>query len=313
MRASRLILMRIEPRPRRLSTGALRAGLAASCLLLGMAWLPGKARACEAPVLVELSGEAFFSHPSERDHARQSAIRHGVVDALQRAAGAEIARGSQVATTSTLSSIERETSEHIVIRSGGRVMGWEVTGEERREIEGMDSAALVVTLKVEVCPSMDRPAPLVLAIGSIADASPELDAVLRARLAEAFAGSEALQVVRDLPRDAYHDLRIELDHTAERREIDNTDNAAILSRFRNPEILDESALRYQLVTVSVTLSAVRFVDRQTISYSIQRRGRLPPDAPTEAMVAALLSEAALLAAAPVLDALDGGALDYARR
>ncbi len=305
--------MRIEARPPHLPRGAMRACVAAGCLLLGMVCLPDKVRACAAPELVELSGEAFFAHPSERDHARQSAIRHGVVDALQRAAGAEIARGSQVATTSTLSSIERETSEHLVIRSGGRVMGWEVTGEEQREIEGMDSAALVVSLRVEVCPTMDRPAPLVLAIADIADLPPEPSSALRARLAETFAASEALQVVRDLPRDAYHDLRIELDYAAERREVDNTGNAAILSRFRDPALIDESALRYQLVTVSVTLSAVRFVDRRTISQTIERRGRLPIDAPADAMIAELVTEAALLAAAPVVDELDGGVLDYARR
>lgn len=281
--------------------------------MVGMVFMPTRVFACDAPELVELESEAFFSRPSERGLARQAAIRNGVVDALQRAAGADIARGAQTATTSSLSSVERETREHLVIRSGGRVLGWEVVDEEVRAVEGMDGATVVVGLRIDVCPSMEKPAPLVLAIGDAIDLPAEVSSILRTLLAETFSVSEALDVVRDVPRDSYHDLRIEIDHSSEVREVDNTDRAAVLSRFRNPEMLDESALRYQLVSVTVSLSAVRFVDRQTISHTVERRSRLPLGMPTDEAIADLVLEAATLAALPIFDDLDGGALDYARQ
>ena len=287
--------------------------VAAGCLMVGMVFMPTQVFACDAPELVELESEAFFSKPSERGLARQAAIRNGVVDALQRAAGADIARGAQTATTSSLSSVERETREHLVIRSGGRILGWEVIDEEVRAVEGMDGATIIVSLRIDVCPSMDEPAPLVLAIGEAIDLPAEVSSILRTRLAEAFSVSKALDVVRDVPRDSYHDLRVEIAHASDVREVDNTDNAAILSRFRNPEMLDESALRYQLVSVTVTLSAVRFVDRQTISQTVERRGRVPLGMPTDEAIGDLVLEAATLAAPPVFDELDAGALDYARR
>jgi len=285
----------------------------ASLLAIGSMLLSLPVIACEASAVVELYSEFHFSHPSEREAARQAAIRHGVVDALQRAAGAEIARGTQTATTSSLTSVERETRDHLVIRSGGRVLGWEVIDEEDRAVEGMDGSTIFVGLRVEVCPAMDEPQPLVVAIGEPADISPDLSGVIRARLAERFEASDALVVVRDAPIDTYHDLRIELDHVAEVRNVDHSENLAILGRFRAPEMIDEGALRFQLVSVTATLSAVRFVDRRTISETVERRRRVGLDASPDNAIAELLVEAASLASTPLIDKLGSGALDYSRR
>ena len=285
----------------------------ASLLAIGAILAPLPAIACEAPDVVELSSESHFSRVSEREGARQTAIRHGVVDALQRAAGAEIARGTQTATTSSLTSVERETRDHLVIRSAGRVQGWNIIDEEDRAVEGMDGATIVIRLRVEVCPVIDKPQPLVVAIGEPAGISPDLSSVIRARLAERFEASDALVVVRDAPIDTYHDLRVELDHVVGVRNVDHSDNVAILGRFRDPEMIDEGALRFQLVSVTVTLSAVRFVDRRTISETLERRRRVALDGSPDNAIAELLVEAASLASMPLIDKLGSGALDYSRR
>lgn len=293
--------------------GASTSCIVAIFLAIGAAVAPVPAAACDTPEVVELRSEAFFSVPSDRETAREAAIRDGVVDALQRAAGAEIARGSQTATTSSLNSVERETRDHLVIRSGGRVLGWEVIDEAERTIGDMDGTNIVLSLRVEVCPSVDEPQPLVVAVAEPDDISVDLSTALRARLAERFEESDALAVVRDAPIDTYHDLRIELDHTVEVRNVDNSENAAILGRFQNPQMIDDGALRFQLVSVTVTLSAVRFVDRRTISETIERRRRVPLDASPTKAIAELLDEAVSLASAPLVDDLESGALDYSRR
>lgn len=291
----------------------MASALVASFLATSTVFVSFPANACDAPDIVELSSESHFSRPSERETARHEAIRYGVVDALQQAAGAEIARGTQTATTSSLTSVERETRDHLVIRSGGRVLGWEVIDEEDRTLDGMEGTAIVVRLHVEVCPSMAEPQPLVVAIGEPAGISAGLSAVVRAHLAESFEASDALAVVRDVPMDTYHDLRIELAHAVKVRNVDLSENAAILGRFRDPEMIDEAALRYQLVSVTATVSAVRFVDRRTISETVERRRRVALDASPDSAIAELLVEAASLASATLIDDLDAGALDYARQ
>ena len=290
-----------------------QSGLTAGLIALAAAFAPLPAIACDAPEMVELYSESHFSKPAEREAARQAAIRQGVVDALQRAAGAEIARGAQTATTSSLTSIEREIRDHLVIRSGGRVLGWEVVAEEDRSVEGVPGTTVTVRLSVEVCPSTAGPQPLVVAIGEPIGVSAELAGVIRAQLAERFEASNALAVVRDVPLDSYHDLRIELDHAMSVQDVDNSENAAILGRFRDLAMIDERALRFQLVSVTATLSAVRFVDLRTISQTIERQRRIALDAPADEAVAELLVEAAFLASKPLIAELDSGALDYAQR
>ncbi|ANB01765.1 hypothetical protein ECTOBSL9_0951 [Ectothiorhodospira sp. BSL-9] len=269
--------------------------------------------ACDAPEVVELSSESDFSDSSGREAARQAAIRNGVVDALQRAAGAEIARSAQTATTSSLTSLDRETRDHLVIRSGGRVLGWQVIDEEDRTLDGMEGTTIVVHLHVKVCPSMQEPQALVVAIGEPVGIPADLSGVIRARLAQMFEASDSLAVVREAPVDTYHDLRIELDHAVEVRNVDHSEKAAILGRFRDPEMIDEGALRFQLVSVTTTLSAVRFVDRRTISETIERRRRVALDVSPDNAIAELLVEGATLASTLLIDQLDAGALDYARR
>jgi len=292
---------------------AWASALVAGSLAISATLVSLSATACDAPKLVEVYSESHFSEAFERGRARQAAIREGVVDALQRAAGAEIARGAQTATTSSLTGIERETRDHLVIRSGGRVLGWELIDEEEQNVQGMDGTTIVVRLHVEVCPSMDEPQPLVVAIGEPVGISPDLSGIIRARLAESFEASDALAVVRDAPIDTYHDLRIEIDHAVEVRNVDHSENVAILGRFRNPEMIDEAALRFQLVSVTTTLSAVRFVDRRTISETVERRRRIASDASPENVITELLGEGVFLASELLMKELDSGALDYARR
>lgn len=292
---------------------AWASALVAGSLAISAPLASLSAIACDAPKLVEVHGESHFSEAFERGRAREAAIREGVVDALQRAAGAEVARGTQTATTSSLTSLERETRDHLVIRSGGRVLGWELIEEEEQNVQGMDGITIVVRLHVEVCPAMDEPPPLVVAIGEPAGISSDLSGIIRARLAESLEASDALAVVRDAPTDTYHDLRIEIDHAVEVRDVDHSENVAILGRFRNPEMIDEAALRFQLVSVTTTLSAVRFVDRRTISETVERRRRIAPDVATDHAIAELLGEGVSLASTLLIEELDSGALDYARR
>lgn len=285
----------------------------ASLLAIGSIFVSLPVIGCDAPEVVDLYSESHYLRPSEREAARYAAIRNGVVDALQRAAGAEVARGTQTATTSSLTSVERETRDHLVIRSGGRVLGWDIIDEEDRTVESIDGTTITVRLQVEVCPAMGEPQSLVVAIGEPTGISPDLSSVIRARLAEGFEASDALAVVRDAPIDTYHDLRIELDHVVEVQNVDHSENVAILGRFQGTNMFDEGALRFQLVTVTATLSAVRFVDRRTISETVERRRRVALDASPDSAIAELLIETASLASAPLIDKLDSGALDYARR
>jgi len=265
---------------------------------------------CNATETVELQRTVRFSEPSERVYARRSAIRLAVVDALQQAAGADISRSSQTTTTSSRTAIERETREHLVVRSGGRVTGWEVTNEQIITDTDDDGRLLRVTLRVDVCPSPDAVARLVVSIADPVPLASGISQEIRARLAEFYSYYDNLTVVRKRPQDTFHDVRIEFDHTVAIEDRDNSDKADTLKKFGGSDLLDDRALRFQLVTVTTTAKAVRFVDEVTSSQTVERRRRIPFDAPTEEAVQDLILEASMMAGRAVGEKLGAGDLDY---
>ena len=78
-------------------------------------------------------------------------------------------------------------------------------------------------------------------------------------------------------------------------------------------MLDEAALRFQLVSVTTTARAVRFVDEASILQTVERRRRIPLDAPPASTIDDLLLETSAMAAANVGERLGAGALDYSAR
>jgi len=301
---------RVANRFRSLGLGAVASVLSLTAAPAAAEKPDSPAPTCGSPQTVELQRSVRFSESSERGYARQSAIRLAVVDALQQATGADISRSTQTATTSSSTAIERKTREHLVVRSGGRVIGWEVTGEETSTDADGDGRLLRVALRVEVCASPDKAVQLVVAI---ADARPSASGVsreVRARLAEAYAGQNYLRVTRNKPQDAFHDVRIEFDHTIVIEEVDNSDKADTLKKFGGLDLLDEAALHFQLVTVTTTARAVRFVDETTISDTVERRRRVSIDAPTAGAVRHLLVEASVMAGHQIGAKLGAGELVY---
>lgn len=308
------------------SCGSGPAWLAVAVLLVAISLGPVPVRGEEAPTRgpqapegcasseqVDLRREATFSNLSNQEDAHERAVRRAVIDALQQIGGADIARSSQTATTSTRSTVERERREHLVVRSGGRVTDWRILSEEVHHDENGVGGMVRLELRVSVCVDPAAPPALVIAIDRGEVASPSVASEIRVRLAEAIATYGNFDVRRELPSEIYHDIRVELDQSVEIREVDNSDKAAILQNFGASEMLDEAALRFQLVSVTTTARAVRFVDEASILQTVERRRRIPLDARPASTIDDLLLETSAMAAANVGERLGAGALDYSAR
>jgi hypothetical protein len=236
-------------------------------------------------------------------------VRGALVDALQTVAGAEIARSTQSATRSTLGSVERERHEHIVVRSGGRIAGWEIL-DERVEASAADERTVVVRLRVDVCLNPREERALVVALGDPEWLiEPGLDQ-LRLALAEELGRQPGLSPVEGSPGTVYHDVAISFAHSLEREKVDNRPQAAILSQFGAGESLAAEALAFDLVTVTATVIATRFVDKETVSETAVRRARLPAGAPSGSAMRDLALEAYLLAGRAAVKRLAAGELAY---
>jgi hypothetical protein len=268
---------------------------------------------CSSSEKVDLNREATFSKPSNQEDAYDRAVRRGVIDALQQVGGAEIARSSQTATTTTRSSVDQERREHLVVRSGGRVTGWRILSEEVRLDENGVGGIVHLELRVSVCVDPETSPALVIAIGRVDIASQFVASEIRTRLAEVIATYGNFDVRGELPSKTYHDIRIQLEQSVEVEQIDNSDKAAILRNFGASEMLQEEALRFQLVTVTTTARAVRFVDEASILHTAERRRRIPLDASSASAIDDLLIETSALAAENVGERLESGALDYSAR
>ena len=188
--------------------------------------------------------------------------------------------------------------------------GWEVTNEQIITDTDDDGRLLRVTLRVDVCPSPDAVARLVVSIADPVPLASGISQEIRARLAEFYSYYDNLTVVRKRPQDTFHDVRIEFDHTVAIEDRDNSDKADTLKKFGGSDLLDDRALRFQLVTVTTTAKAVRFVDEVTSSQTVERRRRIPFDAPTEEAVQDLILEASMMAGRAVGEKLGAGDLDY---
>jgi hypothetical protein len=264
---------------------------------------------CPESKAVDLRRQEIFRTAADIDIVRNAAIRMALLDALQMVTGAEIARGTQSTTRSTLSSLEHQTNEHIVVRGGGRILNWEVR-EESIDADADGSGVLTITLDVTVCLGQSAQLPMVIAFEYLENALPNLSRAVRQRLIEAFATHGNLEPVREDPSAVYHDIRIALAHNLTRETVDNTAQAAILQQFGAGLALSESSMQYEMLTMEATITAVRFVDQRSISDTAVRRLRLPIGSRTEQQEMKLAIEAFDLAGQALSKRLGSGELHY---
>lgn len=288
--------------------GPLAGALFAAALLVTDPALADRATDCVEPRQVEAHGWAGYADPGAQSIARQEAVRQALFEALQSAGGAEIARSAQTATRSTLSSIERETQEHVVVRSDGRITGWTILDEEV-EIESGERT-LMLTLGVDLCFDAREAQPLVVALADPDwDRSPGIEG-LRPSLLEQVGRHERLTAATDRPGRAYHDIAIEFEHAIEREAVDRRPQADILAQFGGGRQIAPAALEYDLVIVRATVRAIRFVDRKTIAESAERRARLATGAAMGSTARDLAVAAFTDATAATLARLAAGELNY---
>lgn len=267
------------------------------------------AAACDDPRSVEAFGSAGFVDANSRSVARQEAIRQALLEALQSAGGADIARSAQTATRSTLSSIERETHEHVVVRSDGRITGWTVV-EEYIESGAEGERLIALTLGIDLCFDQRATRPLVVALADPTwETEPGLGA-LRLAILQRLGQHVRLTPSTDRPGSAYHDVAIKFDHIIEREAIDRRPQADILAQFGGGRELAPELLQFDIVVVRASVSASRFVDRKTFTETTERRARIAKGAAMEATARDLAFEAYLDAASAAIDRLQKGELDY---
>lgn len=281
--------------------------VAAALIVTGPA-LAERAADCAESRKVEARGSVGYADPGAQSAARQEAVRHALFEALQSAGGAEIARSAQTATRSTLSSIERETREHVVVRSDGRITGWTIL-DEQVEIEAGERT-LMLTLGVDLCFDAREAPPLVVALADPDwDRSPGID-TLRPSLLEQVGRHDRLTAATDRPGRAYHDIAIEFEHAIEREAVDRRPQADILAQFGGGRQIAPAALEYDLLIVRATVRAIRFVDRKTIFETAERRARLATGASMDSTARDLAIEAYSNATAETLARLASGELTY---
>jgi hypothetical protein len=264
---------------------------------------------CPETKAVDLRRQEIFRTVGEIEVARNAAIRMALLDALQMVTGAEIARGTQSTTRSTLSSVEQQTNEHLVVRGGGRILRWDVQ-EESIDANADGSGMLTITLNVTVCLGESAQLPMVIAFGHLENASSSVSRAVRERLIETFGEQANLEPVRDDPSNVYHDIRIILENNLTRETVDNTAQAAILQQFGAGLALAESSMQHEMLTMEATIIAVRFVDQRSISETALRRLRLPVGSTTEQREMNLAIEAFDLAAQALSSRLGAGELHY---
>ncbi|MFC2993217.1 hypothetical protein [Halomonas tibetensis] len=268
--------------------------------------------ACDDSMAVEMQRRASFVTLQGLEPARQDAIRLALIDALQNVSGANIARSTQTSTTSTRSSLERETQEHLVLRSDGRVVAWEMLSEEI-SIDSDEDGFIDVVVRAEICTGADIDHPLVVALeepgNGLGTEAPEL----RYKLADALGSYENLSIVPEVPINAYHDIKIVFDHSVDTQTVDNSAQARILQEFGASGALSDDALKYVLTTARATVMAVRFFDQETISETVTRRLRRPTGAQREDDAVALVVEAFLIAGHAVGERLGAGELEYSEQ
>lgn len=264
---------------------------------------------CDDSMDVEMRRRASFISSEQLEPARQDAIRLALIDALQNVAGADIARSSQTSTTTTRSSLERETREHLVLRSDGRVVAWEMLSEEISDSPS-EGGVIDVVVRAEICLGANIDRPLVIALEEPGSDLGVSAIQLRYKLADEFGTYDSLSVVRDLPTNAYHDIKIMFDHSIDAKNVDNTAQARILQDLGASGTLSNEALKFELITANSTVIAVRFFDQETISETVTRRLRRPVGSHSDDDAIALVVEAFMIAGQAVGERLGQGALAY---
>lgn len=265
---------------------------------------------CPDPVSVEIQRRGEYVHGDDVSSVKQDLIRLGLVDALQQVAGAEIARSTQTATRSDFSSVERETREHMVLRSEGRVIGWRLLSENIESDDMSESGTVMLLLDVEVCNEPRPDQPMVIAIAGVNGIEQHLADAFRSNLADTLSSYDSLIAVRDLPKDSYHDIRLRFKVNADIEKVDNTARAQVLEQFGASNRLGASSMIFDLITAQVTVMAVRFVDQETISESVERRRRVDDPDDAKRVVAEVILEALEIASAKIGERLDRGKLSY---
>ena len=265
---------------------------------------------CPDPVSVEIQRRGVYDHGNDVPSVRQDLIRLGLVDALQQVAGAEIARSTQTATRSDLSSVERETREHMVLRSEGRVIGWRLVSENIESDDMSDGGTVMLLLDVEVCNEPRPDQPMVIAIAGVDGIERHLADAFRSNLADTLSSYDSLVAVRDLPNDSYHDIRLRFTIAADIEKVDNTGRAQLLEQFGASSRLGADSMIFDLIKAQVTVMAVRFVDQETISETVERRRRVEKSDDARRVVDEVILEALEIASTRIGERLDRGQLSY---
>ncbi|MBB3192407.1 hypothetical protein [Halomonas cerina] len=264
---------------------------------------------CDDSVNVEMRRRASFKSLEGLEPARQDAIRLALIDALQNVAGADIARSTQSSTTSTRSSLERETREHLVLRSGGRVVAWEMLSEDISD-SASEGGVIDVVIRAEICVEADVERPLVIALEEPGSDLGTSAMQLRYKLADALGTYDTLSIVHDLPINAYHDIKIVFDHSVDVKTVDNSAKARILQEFGATDSLSDEALKFELITARATVMAVRFFDQETISETVTRRLRRSIGLQSDDDVRDLVMETFMIAGQEIGERLGEGELAY---
>lgn len=242
--------------------------------------------------------------------ARQQALRYALIDGLQMAAGGQVARSMQMQTESSLEGINQTAREHVVVRSEGRVLGWEILSE-RAKRGAIEHARVDLHVRVYVCLDDQSKQPMVVAIAS----GPPYNNGYRADdlvkfIAPYINKQPNLAVVFQDPTKAYHDIRINFSYDTATELVDNTARANTLAQFGAGGMITQDALTYQLLRASATVIATRFIDEATVSETVERRKRLPIGDDTQVAMRELLFEAYYLAGKGLAARLGEGVLDY---
>lgn len=267
---------------------------------------------CDAPVTALVPGRAALEAQAGRDEARLDAIRDGLFAALERIAGVEIARQSQIVNESSMTGIDRTRRERLTVSGAGRVMSWKILDTDvRASAAGGDD--LVLDMEVVVCVDSAADLPMIVAIEIptwLRDDGPKN---LGERVAEILASSGqggGVVVSRDPPREVYHDIAVGVTYEASVEAVDKRPAADLLARLGGGSILPDEALVFELMELTATVEARRFIDAFTISETVTRKGRLGPGDDPAAREADLLEEAVLMATQRIADRVGDGELRF---
>jgi hypothetical protein len=269
----------------------LAASLLSGCLSLIVVQAgASETDTCSESLTIESSAQEPIKSERMLEEARATALRRALIDAMQRGTGIEVATSSRSVTTSTLRSIDLETTDKTVLRAKGRLKSWSIVRDEI--VTGPDAQeSIELLVKAEVCISPDYRAPVVVAFGDLILPGDYQRPHFKDRLAEAFPPSELIKPTMGSPDTTYYDVLVDAIVSVNLEIIDNTAKIAVLERFRSGAATTSLPPGFKRVTVTVVAKAARFFDDLEIFEIVERRRQVGLDVDPSPAVAPLIDEA----------------------